>query len=162
LPGQEQKQGPPGVVLLKLHGSVDWWNDGAQVTMRDKVESTSSARRAIAIPGRGKYNACTKEFQGLWSFALSRIRSARSLVCIGYGFPESDVFAISKIGEAMAEADSLCYVHVVLGLDDDRRARRVEELMKAACYGKPTSVIRHSLYGQDLMSLFTRDMLTPD
>ena len=130
---------PPAVVpVLKLHGSVDWVENGEEMVERSNVREILMKEEGIpfvAAPGRSKQEA-VESLDPLWRVAKSRLGSADTLVIIGYGFPPSDTRARMAIqnafGGGAGTTSDIRRIEVVLGPDTSRpEARRVHSLLEA-------------------------------
>ena len=74
----------PRAIVLKPHGSFDWYRSGGKA-FRSTIELESS--RAIITPGLNKYRAgYNSPFDLHRELANEHIRGAARLLIIGYGF----------------------------------------------------------------------------
>jgi len=110
----------PGSLVLKMHGSVDWWRegppDGSPVSyalglglgdLGKEVDPEFALhcrgdRIGIATPGPSK-RISTEELRPVWDAALQRIKDAQVIVFVGYRFPPSDAEAREKLLGAIRE-----------------------------------------------------------
>ncbi|HYE62996.1 MAG TPA: SIR2 family protein [Phycisphaerales bacterium] len=101
------------LTLLKLHGSVNWFNDGMDFRVDDRItgseynaqqekfhrrrwdrgaESWCFPEHTVIIPPTVLKSAFFDAVQEQWQHAADALGQAQVLVFIGYSFPESDTF----------------------------------------------------------------------
>ena len=84
----------PGVQLLKLHGSADWWlmSDGSVVrrSLHEEDPDAATAELAILFGGRNKLTASGPFLDLLFAFRLA-LSAADRLTVIGYSFRDPHV-----------------------------------------------------------------------
>jgi hypothetical protein len=177
-----------GPLLLKLHGSVDWHDDGRGAVTeinRPVMEALEDPQwePAIVGPGPQKREMIQNWFSDLWSVAQKRIRSADVLVFVGYRFPETDAFAKRRLLTSVRDGDSHeGVVRTVLGPERDRDVIRLEGMMRWALrkragprgvilgdkearelfnerqLRRPT-IIPEPMWAEDYLAVFDRNML---
>lgn len=153
--------------LIKLHGSVNWWEPLAGDRLKIDEQATASAvlhggrTPFIAMPGPTKYHSAER-LRSLWRAAEDALETSDRVVMIGFRFPPGDSAARHRLlGAIRRNANSNLSVHIVLGSDtshhDVRRvgalfewisARREEEA------GLKTKVAVEPLFGEDFLALY--------
>ncbi len=82
------------VTLLKVHGSLDWFEDGAgQFVGRPAASKIPRATKPLVVtPGTSKYRAVLKDpFRTALSSSDGLVEQASGFLCIGYGFNDEHV-----------------------------------------------------------------------
>lgn len=168
--------------VLKLHGSVDWKCYVHHYRPTDDplfALGCESDQIAIATPGPAKQGARETFLGPLWERAGQALSHARAVVFVGYRFPPSDSQAREFLLSALsvsAEPGAYRAVHTVLGpaLTGDHSARLgglIRGILDGTGWaaddisGSDTrtvdtprySLAQHPLYGQDFMSVFSRE-----
>jgi len=96
------------VVLLKLHGSVNWKvDDNGFVRLKQRpyvVRRGSEERIGILPPGWNK-QIDKNPYKVFWREARSRLENAQSLVIIGYSLPETDLLARALFSEVVRKIE---------------------------------------------------------
>jgi hypothetical protein len=151
----------PNVVVLKMHGSVDWrLTKNGIVRARGKhLAAIGKANElAIAPPGPAKAEIAKKSFGRIWARATAAVEKATAVVFIGYRFPETDARARSRLLSAMPKS---ALTHIVLGADTRHpHALRMHGLLRA---NRPHSrVVLHPLFSQDFMTVWNGQSLSDD
>jgi hypothetical protein len=128
----EHTQSEPEIILLKMHGSLNWvLRDGA-ITL---TEPPFSWQEMAVIPP-----AWSKDIQGndvfgrIWRSALDRLVSASVLVIVGYSLPRTDMWAQALLRHAAisrASAESPL-ADVVIANPDDHAIHRLISMMGPA------------------------------
>ncbi|HET7543291.1 MAG TPA: hypothetical protein VFK05_25635 [Polyangiaceae bacterium] len=174
---------PTGVVpVLKLHGSVGWLRRGNQYqTTPDPLFALGCLpeQSAIATPGPAKLGATAGFLEPLWKRAETALQAADAIVFLGYRCPPSDsparealLTAVSNppgtgrawrsihtvLGPNLAHEDSARLKGLITGMLEGRRWHNFE---KGSTYDRPLRfrLHQHPLFGQDFMSVFSRDWL---
>jgi hypothetical protein len=175
LAGQET---PPGALVLKLHGSVDW------IIFKGKIchaKDTATAFRdngakaniaalhchrdqlAIATPGPTKQDMISggKGLASLWAKAEKEIRGAQRLVFIGYKIPPTDAYTRDwfirnlRMNQQIASSKQL-QVQAVLGPDISQvDMQRLEGLLRSI--HSRIHVQPMPLYGEDYLAVYNGD-----
>lgn len=105
--------------VLKLHGSVDWGmaKDGSVKVVNSLMDfKANDWMPLIATPGATKSTYCSSHLKPLWDEALNSLRTADTIVFIGYRFPPSDSEARSYLLRAIREnKQPYVSIHLVLG-----------------------------------------------
>ena len=172
-----------GVVpVLKLHGSVDWLRTKSSYRRTgDPLFALGCApeESAIATPGPQKGEAAATFLVPLWERAKSALQDATAVVFLGYRFPPSDSYAREALLTALSVAQPghawFRTIHTVLGpdlhhADSARLGGLVSGMLGSSGWDNVANGIstesqyrfrlrQHPLYGQDFMSIFSRDWL---
>jgi hypothetical protein len=144
--------------LLKLHGSVDWNEDGKRIE-----DEKDTSPRFIATPGAAK-GTRTTSLCNHWQFASEAIANAECVYILGYRFPESDSIALMRLLHPMRENKSI-HVKVVLGIHTESpEVTRLKRLLEYHI-GKREGLEVIPLYSQDYLisdrSWFKRKVWSP-
>ncbi|HBE69859.1 MAG TPA: hypothetical protein DDW52_17065 [Planctomycetaceae bacterium] len=126
------RNNPRQADLIKLHGSADWIKTDDNRIIRNGREGPHEDDTVmIGIPGREKANLCDNTiFDGLWNWARRQIIKAEVVSIIGYSMPETDNNARLHICDALASAENLRRVNIVLGPDAESfRSRRIQAMI---------------------------------
>ena len=144
------------VPLYKLHGSVGWSLPKTVASEKQhKVEpivsksfldyANQNLYPMIFVPGPEKMKFA-KNLR-FWDGAMNEIAKASIVNFIGYRFPESDMYAQSRICSAMP----FCQTNVVLGSNTSNEARRMDGLLRPIV----SSNLRvEPLFAQDILRRF--------
>ncbi|WP_081713684.1 SIR2 family protein [Cystobacter fuscus] len=171
--------------LLKLHGSVNWQVKGLPDDSRelptgeetvevhhqpdfDFALKCKDSELAIASPGPLKKRISDGWLRQLWVAGEEAIRSADSIVFIGFRFPPSDSHARERLLTAIrGNEKAYLAVHTVLGVNSPD-AQRLQSLLRFALSdrhpiadGSPPqnagglrfTLVDHPLYGEDFLSV---------
>lgn len=141
-------------VLLKLHGSVDWFQSedgriGRYETGDDHMNCLANNRMPfIGTPGNAKGEM--KAMMGnSWKRATEAIRNARSIHIVGYRFPQSDSNSVLALAREMTREE--CEINIVLGKGKGSpEVDRIQNLLKYVAGNDSSNVV--DLYAQDYMS----------
>jgi hypothetical protein len=157
-------QGPH---IFKLHGSCNWrhvspgYGDSNSTTPavtveNDEVEiatgryfaaTCDATELAIAAPGPGKQYQ-TARFQALWEMAGKSLRSADSVVILGYRMPPTDARSRRFLLENLPRDNYP--IHIVLGHDTNSPdARRLDGVLRMA---RPNATVK-------LLPMFAQDYI---
>lgn len=82
------------VKILKVHGSIDWFEDENEniVSRPDQANIPSGYAPLIVPPGKDKYSATHKEpYRTVIEEADKEFGKAGSFLCVGYGFNDSHI-----------------------------------------------------------------------
>lgn len=82
------------IELLKVHGSLDWFltEDNRVISLPDSISSSLELTPLIVTPGIRKYeHAYNEPFRSIISKADAAFESAKSILCIGYGFNDNHI-----------------------------------------------------------------------
>ena len=86
--------GDAKIELLKVHGSLDWFltEDHRVVSLPDHVSDSLEFTPLLVTPGIRKYeHAHNEPFRSIISKADAAFESARSILCVGYGFNDNHI-----------------------------------------------------------------------
>lgn len=121
-------------MLLKLHGSVDWVRNGANIECLDGMRALDrEGDIVLGTPGRTKREVTTSILQPFWNAATKTLSVADAIVFVGYRFPETDAQAKRVLLEAIAKNTSEhLRVHIVLGPARNDDVERLEEMLRWA------------------------------
>lgn len=127
---------------LKLHGSCSWYVAPEQAanalcfsmatgdTPSKMLLESPHAVPAIAVPGPDKVGLAGRLFKRHWERAEEPLKTANTIVFVGYRFPESDNEAKRRLLGAIAQNRSHeLSVHIVLGPKRDDDVIRLEGLL---------------------------------
>lgn len=79
-----------GIKILKLHGSVNWADDGAKIAIHGTYEDVRRKRKApMLLPPTWQKNM-GHPLLVVWSQAVLALRMATNVVVIGYSMPPAD------------------------------------------------------------------------
>ncbi len=133
------------LMVLKLHGSVDWQAKEGTVTRSEDrhfaLKPENASEIVIATPGPSKKSTVLKHLKPLWSLAARALQTADAIVFIGYRFPETDAYARHRILEAIrgnkgpdGKRHTLS-IHIILGssAESSRHANRLASMLRFAC-----------------------------
>ena len=124
--------GQRGALLLKLHGSVEWWKEGdgsvERFNTNELVDRADKLHESLilGVPGPGKSGMSTRELEPLWARAREAITDAGAVVIVGYSMPDTDGYAMELITAGLrknvemmnaANRTAMPRVHLVLGPD---------------------------------------------
>jgi hypothetical protein len=87
-------QGTRQVDILKVHGSLDWFMDDDQnsFALPDDLIAPATHKPLMVTPGTGKYLATHMEpFRSIIACSDNAFASARSILCVGYGFRDMHI-----------------------------------------------------------------------
>lgn len=140
------------VDLFKLHGSAGWIRQGddPEVIICDEhlgFISDGSLTPVIYTPGPEKMAG--SDGNPITTDAMNRIREARSVHFVGYRFPESDMFALGSILDAIRDSKA-AHLNIVLGPSGGADVARMEALLKTA----RDRVTVHPMWSQDYLKVF--------
>lgn len=110
------------VKIWKVHGSLDWFKDQNDIVMALPVSGTrpSGMEPVIVTPGVEKYRLTHDEpFLSIKRGADSALQSARSYLCVGYGF--NDTHVQTKLVER-CQVESVSLVLITRGLTPNARS----------------------------------------
>lgn len=82
------------VDIWKVHGSIDWFQNGAAPPMGllDHTTLPETFSSLIVTPGVAKYSKTHQEpFRSVISFADRALSNARGFLCVGYGFSDDHI-----------------------------------------------------------------------
>ncbi|AEM48073.1 hypothetical protein Acife_1950 [Acidithiobacillus ferrivorans SS3] len=115
--------------LLKLHGSINWSEEGSHevgvvgkkylYSSFDDLIENSSDRTPLIIPPWWKKDP-VGIFNGIWGKAIDRLRTATRIIFIGYSCPPTDQYVKYLLAAGLQNNISLVSVHVV---DSDPRVQ---------------------------------------
>jgi hypothetical protein len=144
----ESQQRTDLCTILKMHGSVDWFEGCQPYDSLDDGETFSdlAMRRLkegkvpiVGMPGPDKARLSSAQFARIWRRACMALELADVVVFLGYRFPPSDPQALGHVlGALSANKRPYLRVHTVLGprtRDDD--TVRLEQLLHHALNGSP-------------------------
>ncbi len=140
------------VPLLKLHGSVDWRQDGDDLVRDPQTAATDAF---MATPGPSKLAAVEGEMDAAWHLAMSRVAEADLVIFVGYRFPESDSASLIRFSEAMSMNDSL-RVTAVLGPHPTPDKERLAWIVRAS---SGINVVLPPAWSQDFLGVVSREFL---
>jgi hypothetical protein len=91
-------------LVLKLHGSVNWYSQKDKPNNIFMSEGNNSPCirdpqfvPEIGVPGPSKMDVCEGKFSYLWDLAGKAIESANEIILIGYSFPDTDNYARARM-----------------------------------------------------------------
>jgi hypothetical protein len=149
----ELPKSPEWPMLLKLHGSVDWFQreDGTigRCDTGDDYMNFPISNRVplIGTPGNAK-GQMKKMMDDSWRRAAESINFARSIHIVGYRFPQSDSNSVLALAKQMVRED--CDVNIVLGKGDGNPdVERIRNLLKYVAGNEFARIV--DLYAQDYM-----------
>mgnify|MGYP001469464427 CR=1 FL=1 len=82
------------IELLKVHGSLDWFlsEDNRVISLPDSISSSLELTPLMVTPGIRKYEHTHNEpFRSIIAKADAAFESAKSILCIGYGFNDNHI-----------------------------------------------------------------------
>ena len=141
---EDSEQGEAGVIpIIKLHGSVNWTNNGTEVKVLSDPEAFLKKRGPplIASPGPQKYELQRKTFKPFWSAAVKALQNADVIVFLGYRFPPSDAESRRVILNAIRnnnrdKGEHYLRVHTVLGPNvNHEHSVRLQHLLRQTLNG---------------------------
>lgn len=115
---------PPAtpIQLLKMHGSLNWENLGADITLRADARP-STAEGSIVPPSF--FKRLTEEpFATIWKQARVAIRTSRIVIVIGYSVPATDLFSQSLFKVEAGSKGKREGLDALVLVNPDRDARR--------------------------------------
>jgi hypothetical protein len=171
---------PSWLRVLKLHGSVDWKRRGATYDVMNDVLTALDCQAeeiALASPGPSKLDASEGFLKPLWAEAKTALSQAAAVVFVGYRFPPSDSLARESLLDGLSAPSGfggVRAIHTVLGPDvrgedSARLAGLIRGMLDGLGWWETGGVTdgqgplytfrQHPLYGQDFMSIFSRDRI---
>ena len=142
VPGEEYSRDK--VLVLKLHGSIDWVDRDGVCSRSDFKEICRDPKTAVAIaaPGRSKLDQVQKMFEPLWELAEAALKTAKKVVFLGYSFPRTDALARGRILSAIRSGKEFAQIDLVLGPPDVSQAvaARIAELLVSCAGGRAVSI----------------------
>jgi hypothetical protein len=147
-------------ILLKLHGSVDWVDEGDRVTQVEWEPDTLKRDLAIATPGDSKMKMAGSTFRRLWKFAEQSLEESNEVYILGFRFPPSDAFPRERLLSALGENKTPRRVDVVLGCERGPALQRVLTLLQWTRWSVPAhDPPMNKLSGVNAWSLYAEDFL---
>jgi hypothetical protein len=142
LPQQAQTWPTNKVPVLKLHGSIDWLENGKTVERvpRESLLASEEAEPVIAAPGRSKTATVKDSLEPLWKVAHMALGAAGAIMLVGYSFPQTDAGARMDLLRSIATGDAgyrTRRIDIVMGPDTTKpEVRRVHALAEACTNGR--------------------------
>ena len=144
VPGRDYGEEMRAIEIIKLHGSVNWFNDSkgelwfpvgteargneTHLTCQtDEFAHSMTSEPLIVPPLLGKAEA-PPMIVDQWKAAIHAISHARELVIAGYSFPDSDAFMTRLISEGFKEKCTIERIYIVNPDANERWWNRVELL----------------------------------
>jgi hypothetical protein len=167
--------------VYKLHGSLDWIEDGGCLRRLDEPFDAYIKRAdqlAIAAPGPAKRERVEGAFRWLWDTALKELAEAQTVIFVGYRFPPSDSDARSRLLDALGKGQVPQYGRVAVGIvlgpdtrstDNIRLQKMVHHTLQSKGYGRhsgetpPWGTFRLGaapLWTEDFLSVVSVDALS--
>ena len=130
--------------LYKLHGSVNWIRDHADIVRRRPGSSLADTPRAVVYPAEQKYlQTQYGVYETLMRLFRDRLRDPdnnNKLVVLGYSFGDEHINA--AIEDGIRSPQSNLTVHAFVGPEDDVEAQKARfELIASRCEHRFNAVI---------------------
>lgn len=120
---QAQKEGKEKLKILKIHGSVNWFQREREVpelTICRDYDSGRHLGRVFLIPPTWR-----KDFSGplgdVWAEAIKSIRDATRIIFLGFSFPDTDAHVKYLMAAGLQENISLRNIYCV---NNDSRVKK--------------------------------------
>jgi len=146
------------VVLLKLHGSLNWQlptTDGGEIRLKQRVHRQRGTPRFTIVPP-----VWNKTFEGqpifrrVWEEAASRLRAARTVAVVGFSFVPTDLYAQSLFQVAYlyrkGRRRSYSLKRLVIANPDREARRRIRHVFDIPLLNTGV-LVRQYDYFQDLV-----------
>lgn len=148
---------PPGVNVIKLHGSVDWKRTSKIEQVRDEffaLHAEDDSEIVIATPGPRKRKT-VRELESLWTLAETELQRAKVIFFVGYRFPPTDSESLQRLMSAFGKNENKPTAHIVLGPNvHSEAASRLHGLLKHAAHESNPTIHRHPMYAQDFSAVY--------
>jgi hypothetical protein len=176
IPLPNEKPEPGKIPVFKVHGSVNWVEDGSswrRVREFEALTDPAGACPAIAAPGRSKALNGAPPFPELWAQAEEKLNQSQWVIFLGYRFPPTDALAKQRLLDALRKPGGrrLRRVDTVLGpnvgsddshrlstlLESSRGERRIVDRsnpLPLSAYG--LKIVRQPLFGEDFLLVHTQ------
>lgn len=88
--GGRGKRPAGSVLMLKLHGSLNWSGSALPLTLRASTAVYEPVAEGVIAPPLTNKPVTDEPFRSIWLEARSAVRSMRRLIIIGYSLPDAD------------------------------------------------------------------------
>lgn len=88
--GGRGKRPSGSILMLKLHGSLNWGNAAVPLTLRAQDSVYEPVAEGVIAPPLTNKPVTDEPFRSIWVSARTAVRSMRRLIVVGYSLPDAD------------------------------------------------------------------------